>query len=76
MEEGQQYPHPAPWPDGKPEKSEDPDGSGEDALDKNELYLLATLNTIEKVKKQGVDEVIHKFPYHILLRYLYHHTII
>ena len=39
----------------KPEKSEDPDGSGEDALDKNELYLLATLNTIEKVKKQGFD---------------------
>ena len=31
---------------------------------------------VEKVKKQGVDEVIHKFPYHILLRYLYHHTII
>jgi ATP-dependent exoDNAse (exonuclease V) beta subunit len=24
-------------------------------LDKNELYLLATLNTIEKVKKQGFD---------------------
>ena len=39
----------------KPEKSEDPDGSGEDALDKNELYLLATLNTIEKAKKQGFD---------------------
>ncbi|CAN1507593.1 RecB ATP-dependent exoDNAse (exonuclease V) beta subunit (contains helicase and exonuclease domains) [Flavobacteriaceae bacterium] len=39
----------------KAEKSEDPDGSGEDALDKNELYLLATLNTIEKVKKQGFD---------------------
>lgn len=35
----------------KPEKSED----DEDALDKNELYLLATLNTIEKVKKQGFD---------------------
>jgi ATP-dependent exoDNAse (exonuclease V) beta subunit len=27
----------------------------EDALDKNELYLLATLNTIEKAKKQGFD---------------------
>ena len=39
----------------KPEKSQDPDGSGEDALDKNELYLLATLNTIEKVKKEGFD---------------------
>jgi ATP-dependent exoDNAse (exonuclease V) beta subunit len=35
----------------KPEKSED----DEDALDKNELYLLATLNTIEKAKKQGFD---------------------
>ena len=35
----------------KPEKSEE----DEDALDKNELYLLATLNTIEKVKKQGFD---------------------
>ena len=35
----------------KPEKPED----DEDALDKNELYLLATLNTIEKVKKQGFD---------------------
>lgn len=35
----------------KPEKTED----DEDALDKNELYLLATLNTIEKVKKQGFD---------------------
>ena len=31
---------------------------------------------VEKVKKQGVDKVIHKFPYHILLRYLYHNTII
>jgi len=35
----------------KPEKPED----DEDALDKNELYLLATLNTIEKVKKEGFD---------------------
>ena len=35
----------------KAEKSED----DEDALDKNELYLLATLNTIEKAKKQGFD---------------------
>jgi ATP-dependent exoDNAse (exonuclease V) beta subunit/very-short-patch-repair endonuclease len=35
----------------KAEKSE----ADEDALDKNELYLLATLNTIEKVKKQGFD---------------------
>ncbi len=35
----------------KPEKSED----DEEALDKNELYLLATLNTIEKAKKQGFD---------------------
>jgi ATP-dependent exoDNAse (exonuclease V) beta subunit len=35
----------------KLEKSED----DEDALDKNELYLLATLNTIEKAKKQGFD---------------------
>jgi len=35
----------------KAEKAE----ADEDALDKNELYLLATLNTIEKVKKQGFD---------------------
>lgn len=35
----------------KAEKSED----DEDALDKNELYLLATLNTIKKAKKQGFD---------------------
>ena len=35
----------------KPEKSED----DEDALDKNELYLLATLNTIEKAKEKGFD---------------------
>jgi ATP-dependent exoDNAse (exonuclease V) beta subunit len=39
----------------KAEKSQDPDGSGEDTLDKNELYLLATLNTIEKAKRQGFD---------------------
>ena len=35
----------------KAEKSD----ADEDALDKNELYLLATLNTIEKVKKEGFD---------------------
>jgi ATP-dependent exoDNAse (exonuclease V) beta subunit len=35
----------------KSEKSE----ADDEALDKNELYLLATLNTIEKAKKQGFD---------------------
>jgi ATP-dependent exoDNAse (exonuclease V) beta subunit len=35
----------------KVEESED----GEEALEKNELYLLATLNTIQKVQKQGFE---------------------
>ncbi|HLF50673.1 UvrD-helicase domain-containing protein, partial [Flavobacterium sp.] len=39
----------------KVETSEDPDTSGEETLDKTELYLLATLNTIQKVTRQGFD---------------------
>ncbi len=37
----------------KVETSEDPDTSGEETLDKTDLYVLATLNTIQKTLKQG-----------------------
>ncbi|MFV5701624.1 UvrD-helicase domain-containing protein [Flavobacterium sp. XS2P12] len=37
----------------KVETSEDPDTSGEEALDKTDLYVLATLNTIQKTLKEG-----------------------
>ena len=37
----------------KVETSEDPDASGEETLDKTDLYVLVTLNTIEKTLKQG-----------------------
>ncbi|TDE03980.1 UvrD-helicase domain-containing protein [Flavobacterium sandaracinum] len=37
----------------KVETSEDPDSSGEEMLDKTDLYVLATLNTIQKTLKQG-----------------------
>ncbi|MFV8377389.1 UvrD-helicase domain-containing protein [Flavobacterium sp. LB3R33] len=37
----------------KVETSEDPDTSGEETLDKTDLYVLATLNTIQKTLKGG-----------------------
>ena len=37
----------------KVETSEVPDASGEENLDKTDLYVLATLNTIQKTLKQG-----------------------
>ena len=37
----------------KVETSEDPDTSGEETLDKTDLYVLATLNTIQKTLKEG-----------------------
>jgi ATP-dependent exoDNAse (exonuclease V) beta subunit len=37
----------------KVETSEDPETSGEETLDKTDLYVLATLNTIQKTLKQG-----------------------
>ncbi|RDI56966.1 UvrD-helicase domain-containing protein [Flavobacterium glaciei] len=37
----------------KVETSEDPDASGEETLDKTDLYVLATLNTIQKTLKEG-----------------------
>ena len=37
----------------KVETSEDPNSSGDEALDKTDLYVLATLNTIQKTLKLG-----------------------
>ncbi|MFV8374844.1 UvrD-helicase domain-containing protein [Flavobacterium sp. LB1P62] len=39
----------------KVETSDDPDTSGEETLDKTDLYVLATLNVIQKSLKQGFE---------------------